>query len=186
MLTAIALAGTVSAAHDIGVNDLLTKPYTPDQLLRLLKKYLLEEESAREGPVIGETTAFSFNPMLDTAYLRKLYGDNFEYAAELFQLFVSCIERELKDVRSAMERQDWEKMRSLVHKIKPNFSMAGLTWLTKSMQVIYNKLHAKDYQEVPELMNAVLRDFEVYLPVIREEQARLQAFLKDESVSDQR
>ncbi len=186
MLTAIALAGTVSAAHDVGVNDLLTKPYTPDQLLRLLKKYLSEDESVPEEPEMGETTAFAFNPMLDTAYLRKLYGDNFEYAAELFQLFVSCIEKELKDIRLAMERRDWERMRSQVHKIKPNFSMAGLTWLTKSMQGIYNKLHAKDYQDVPQLMNTVLRDFEIYLPVIREEQARLQAFLKDESVSDQR
>lgn len=180
ILTATALAGTISAARDAGVNDLLTKPYTPDQLLYLLKKYLLEEEVIKEERVTPAD--FEFNPRLDSAYLRKLYGDNFEYAFDLFQLFTGCIEKELTEIGHAMKRQEWDRMRGLVHKIKPNFSMVGLTWITKSMQAIYDKLHAKDHTHIEQMMIEVIKDLDVYLPLIREERKRLEAFLK--SVQD--
>ncbi len=182
LVTAAALQSTMDKAKEIGVNEMLTKPYTPGQLINILRKYLLEDEDDRKGmdfqnPKDG---SFQFDKKLDTVYLHKLYGGNCQYAISLFEVFIESMDTDWRQLRQALESENWQLLRNLTHKIKPNFSMAGLTWITTMMQEAYNKLKEEKHSEALLLFNKIQKELDQYMPLVRRELERMHKFNVEE------
>lgn len=138
--TAVAMETTASMARAAGITDILIKPYTPDQLLQIFNKYLNEDETELIMEEVQNLSGYEFNNDLDVKYLTGLYESNISYAADLFEIFIRTIRDELKKLQGMMDNHDWESMKFQVHKLKPNFSMVGLTWISTKMQELENYL----------------------------------------------
>lgn len=181
LVSAAAFQSTVDKAREVGVNELLAKPYTPEQLVNILKKYLVEEEMDNQEELpIGDSGDFKFDEQLDVVYLNKLYAGNCSYAMSLFEVFLECMEADWEEIDDALSREDWVSLKNLVHKVKPNFSMVGLTWLTRMMQELYDTLKQEDYSSVPATFQLVRQEYDQFMPVVKAEYRRMQQFVGQE------
>lgn len=177
LVTASALQSTVDKAKEIGVNEMLTKPYTPEQLMNVLKKYLLDDEEMESVPPSEPSTGeFRFDPVLDTSYLYKLYHGNSQYALSLFEVFQESMETDWRQLLLAKANEDWVTLKNLTHKLKPNFSMVGLTWVTGLMQEAYNFLKEGSNEKAVSVLNEVQIELDRYMPLIKTELKRMQEF----------
>lgn len=181
LVSAAAFRSTVDNAKEAGVNELLAKPYTPHQLLDILLKYLIEEEVEHEldrSALEEDPNSFKFDERLDTKYLQKLYTGNCAYATSLFEVFVQCMEMDWEELKQALIHKDWKSLKDLVHKVKPNFSMVGLTWITGMMEEVYSELKTNNIKKAVLLLANVQKEMDKMMPLIKSELARMEAYVE--------
>ncbi|TWW00055.1 ATP-binding protein [Chitinophaga pinensis] len=174
--TALAMESTFTQARQAGITDILTKPYTPDQLLQVLNKYLNDDETELIMEEPTNISGFEFHNELDVKYLNTLYENNISYAADLFEIFLKTILEEVVKIRKLVEDRDWEQLKFQVHKLKPNFAMVGLTWITSKMQQLENTLNsniATPPEEVEAVFAGISRDLDKFYPIIEQEYERM-------------
>jgi signal transduction histidine kinase/CheY-like chemotaxis protein/HPt (histidine-containing phosphotransfer) domain-containing protein len=174
--TALAMESTFTQARQAGITDILTKPYTPDQLLQVLNKYLNDDETELIMEEPTNISGFEFHNELDVKYLNALYENNISYAADLFEIFLKTIKEEIVKIRKLVEDRDWEQLKFQVHKLKPNFAMVGLTWITSKMQQLENTLNSNANtppEEVDAVFTAISHDLEKFYPIIEQEYERM-------------
>jgi signal transduction histidine kinase/FixJ family two-component response regulator len=126
-LTASAMNNQKSQAFDVGMNDYLSKPFTPSQLLEKLQLFCTDAEANVENKV-SESRYLS---ALDSTYLQEMYGDDYKYATDMFQTFITEIVPEVQTL--GVETLDIQLLRKQIHKIKPTFGMVGLISLQSQL-----------------------------------------------------
>ncbi|SFO57945.1 PAS fold-containing protein [Chitinophaga sp. YR627] len=174
--TALAMESTFTQARQAGITDILTKPYTPDQLLQVLNKYLNDDETELIMEEPTNISGFEFHNELDVKYLNTLYENNISYAADLFEIFLKTILDEVVKIKKLVEDRDWEQLKFQVHKLKPNFAMVGLTWITSKMQQLENTLNSNTTtppEEVEAVFAGISRDLDKFYPIIEQEYERM-------------
>ncbi len=177
--TALAMESTFTQARQAGITDILTKPYTPDQLLQVLNKYLNEDETELIMEETNNMSGFEFHKDLDVKYLNTLYENNISYAADLFEIFLKTIREELVKIQALVDARDWEQLKFQVHKLKPNFSMVGLTWISARMQNLENTLNTNTSlppEEVDALFANISEEVEKFHPIIAAEYDRMKIY----------
>jgi len=151
-LTASTFLSKKQAAEDVGMTDFLSKPFTQDQLSQLLDKYLPSHSNHQ----LNQEEDFEFNSNLDSAYLREAYGEDLEYAEEMFHLFLRQYPDEISHLMKFHQGENISDLAGQVHKMKPTFQMVGLTDVTKKFQEFEDQLK-DDYSSstLSELTNLV-------------------------------
>ncbi|WP_143307286.1 PAS domain-containing hybrid sensor histidine kinase/response regulator [Chitinophaga vietnamensis] len=178
--TAVAMESTATMARAAGITDILTKPYTPEQLLQVFNKYLNEDETELIMEEVQNISGFEFHPDLDVQYLTELYENNISYAADLFEIFIRTIRDEIAKLREMVDEHDWESMKFQVHKLKPNFAMVGLTWITDKMQALENYLRTDQEHhlaDISKLFNEISTEVDKFYPVVDEEFQKMRQFI---------
>ncbi len=179
LFSAVALKETAEQARKAGINDFLSKPFTPQQLLQLLQQYLLKDSPEEDQK--DTQKSFQFDDALDTPYLNNLYADNLKYAENLFRIFLEEIDTDIEELSQDLALKDWKKLRELGHKIKPNFSMVGLTQIAQKIQKGNDQIKAKEYHLAIDLFTQIKKEVAEFLPLIRNEHRRLATFLSLDS-----
>lgn len=164
-LTASAMESEKSKALEIGMNDFLTKPFAPDQLKKLLSDYLPLNQFEEIEDVEQEV----YHHELDIKYLKSFYEDDYESALEMFEMFLDQIVPEIKEMSPLIETESWSQLRALVHKVKPTFSMVGITGMTEKCSKIEGLLDAGKTAVAKPLVYEVLEAYEKYLPYLVEQ-----------------
>jgi response regulator RpfG family c-di-GMP phosphodiesterase len=165
-LTASAILSRREQSLGVGMTDYISKPFAPTQLLEVIRKYTNRQEEAvvsiltnKQEEVPGATVEMEetlINKILDVSYLQKFYGGDHDHAADMFEIFLLHTVKEVPQLRLLIEEEDWEATRRLAHRIKPNFSMVGLTQLEKKILVIEKMADQKeDANTLINLMNEV-------------------------------
>ncbi|MFC0183829.1 HPt (histidine-containing phosphotransfer) domain-containing protein [Pseudarcicella hirudinis] len=83
---------------------------------------------------------FIFNPKLDAKYLEELYGGDPEITQMMFNLFLTDSIPSWEKVEGLIRDGQFAPAGELVHKIKPSFSMSGLTALHPQVQELEKSL----------------------------------------------
>lgn len=176
-LTASALTSRKNEALDAGMNDFLPKPFSPNQLRKLLNTYAI-----KGGQTMKETAKeqhFRFNEALDTNYLEFFYEGDLDYAADIFETFLDVTLPEFRKLRPLAQQAHWTAFRKLAHKLKPNFLMVGLSHLSAQLEKL------EDIQPDAQTPVAILgqldqleKEVEEYIPVLRSELERMKRTLK--------
>src|ERR1041385_971678 len=65
------------------------------------------------------------NQLVDLVPLRNLLGDNEEGIVEILNIFISHIPPSIVEIKSLLEKQDWDAVRSKVHAIKSYYGYVG-------------------------------------------------------------
>jgi DNA-binding response OmpR family regulator len=175
-LTASALVSKKEKALDVGMNDFMAKPYKPMNLLQKIKAHINSQQT--QVSQMEKNTNFAFNEKLDVDTLEALYEDDLEYAADLFETFLDYTVEEFKPLKGLIEAQDWPATKSLAHKLKPTFSMVGLTQLESKMLAIeHQTLKQPDPQRVAELHQEVKEALMVYIPILSEDLEKMKKIM---------
>ncbi len=192
-LTASAMLTEKDKAFTIGMNDYVSKPFNPTQLLEKLSLFLSTPDTTQQpfltenfhndpfcrAPlVVTLTTDFTFNPRLDTVMIASLYGDDYSYTCEMFKTFLKVIVPDLSKFKEYWAASDWEMLGRFAHKVKPTFSMVGLTDFEKLIFDI--ETLAKNEPENLKL-NALLKQLDAILPeaieIVKADFEKISSFL---------
>ncbi|KAB7727083.1 PAS domain S-box protein [Rudanella paleaurantiibacter] len=128
-LTASAMLDHKNIALAAGMDDFLTKPFDPPKLLALLRQY-----TPAELPDANPSVPIALG--LDWRHLHDMYGPDLSTASEMFELFLNDIVPEINRLNDLCTAHDWAEVARLAHKLKPTFSMVGLTELEAKMAQI--------------------------------------------------
>jgi CheY-like chemotaxis protein len=134
-LTANATRKDIEKCLAAGMNDCIPKPFTPEDLFRMLFKYSTSSKSNRNSnnpATVTEAIARELTPAnngfenIDLSYLRKVSGGNQEFVHDMLNTFIDTIPRTIADIRGSLSLKDWDELARAVHKIKPSLTMVGL------------------------------------------------------------
>jgi PAS domain S-box-containing protein len=117
-MTAHAMAGDRERCLQAGMDDYLAKPLRPDELDRVLGRWL------QLGPHAAATRA-----LVDEARLRTLRDDYADIAGQLAALFAESTPALLDDITHAHAGGDDDTLRRAAHKLKGSCSNMGATFM---------------------------------------------------------
>lgn len=89
------------------------------------------------------------NIPLDLSYLREMSGDSAEFMMEMIDMFKQQTPVYISDLKQAIVEQNWSKVSSCAHKIKPTFAYVGRVDAKDHMQIMEHD--ARDLKNLAEL-----------------------------------
>lgn len=166
-LTASAMADQKNKALAVGMSGFISKPFTPNHLLNTIQEFLNTSNKVNE-----RLSAVKLN----RACLNELYGDDKEYAADMFHTFLTEVVPDFNTLKTLIQSEKRESLAKLVHKLKPTLGMVGLTELEKRMFDFEDKIRQpSETEELLRIWKNIYEDINHSLPAIRNELAKLQA-----------
>lgn len=138
-LTASALLDEKRKARKAGMDDHLTKPFTPDALYEFIKQHvsIQEKEETDTGTLFD---SFDLPTAIDKKCLASFYNNDKEYAKEMVQFYLNIIDDELSKGKEFVHSEDYNNLVSWIHKLAPNFVMVGMPQYTDQFKTLEIKL----------------------------------------------
>lgn len=161
-LTASAMLDHKNTALEVGMNDFLTKPFEPNQLLALLRRYPSTPAPAEQS------SKPDVDLQLDRRRLQELYGTDMSYASEMFSLFLTDIVPEILELPALCQTKKWPELARMAHKLKPAFGMVGLTQLEVKMAYVEKTAaRGREHSQLRAECDYIVSKVNEMLPVLR-------------------
>ena len=151
-MTANALAKDRERAFDLGMNDYMTKPVTPESVAEMLKKWLRREPGApkpareisrKSVSAIPDAAGEHVNPQA----LRALQALNSQakprFMQETVESFFTTADADMEELTTAVEESNFEAVRSIAHRFKTSCGIVG----AHRLQDLCQELEGVDTQE---------------------------------------
>lgn len=146
-LTASALVTDRKKALDCGMNDYLTKPFTPLQLVEALAKF-------KQTPS---------NLSINEAYLVDFYQGDEAFEREMFEIFLKNTPKEIEKLKDFLDNGNLHGVYEIAHKIKPTFKMVGLGQIESKIGKLEKLAHVYSeekllayFQKIEPLLNQAI------------------------------
>lgn len=112
----ISAAGETEIARGInaGMNEFLTKPFTPAQLINCINRYIPTEKLHESGQ------------LTNLAYLHKLSNGNHEFVKKMICQFISENTQETQEIRHALDNQSLPEILRVIHRMRTTITFVGL------------------------------------------------------------
>ncbi|CAG5068655.1 hypothetical protein DYBT9623_01387 [Dyadobacter sp. CECT 9623] len=118
--------------------------------------------------------ALQINPALDIAYIDQAYGEDPVILHMIFDAFLSDSLPRWRALENALSRDDRKESASIVHGLKPSFTMTGLTGIRPRVEVLEKAIKDEaDAGELMEMYTAISKDLDIFIPILETESARL-------------
>lgn len=144
-LTASALVGDRKLAIASGMNEYLSKPFSPMQLRQAM------------GSVISNTNAF--NDYIDESFLKDYYDDDIPFQIDIFEKFLERLDAEFDKLIQASDTDNYKMLYLNAHSLKSNFKMVGLNKHAE-MAFKIEQLSDKESVESKQYLVILLKDRE--------------------------
>ncbi len=124
---------------------------------------------------------FSFADQLDVAFLKEVYEDDMEYAADIFDIFLDSFDEEYGKLKTLVASQQCPEIRAYAHKLKPTFSMVGLTSVTELFKALETAASNGELDKIQELHQKIDKILIQKIPIISDQRKLLLAHLEEMS-----
>lgn len=122
-LTAAALLTEKEAAFESGMNDFLTKPFSPTQLESVIFDMLGIHPHIAE---MATPSAEAVVPTVNLQFLWEFSGGDPIFIRDMVETFLEQTPAALDRLAVLIDDADWGEAYKVVHKLKPNFMMLGM------------------------------------------------------------
>ncbi|MCB0496789.1 MAG: response regulator [Cyclobacteriaceae bacterium] len=119
--TANAIKGEKENYIRLGMNDYISKPFVPDELLKIIS--LLYKPNNKTATENKESSTL---PLFNLTYLKEISDGNEEFISEIIKTFVDKTPDLLNQMIEGSKENNWELVGSLAHKLKPNLILLGM------------------------------------------------------------
>ncbi|GGM87257.1 hypothetical protein GCM10010967_19580 [Dyadobacter beijingensis] len=118
--------------------------------------------------------ALQLNPALDHAYIDQAYGEDPVILYMIFDAFLSDSIPRWHTLHRALGSGDLKEAASIVHGLKPSFTMTGLTHVRPKVEVLERAI--KDEapgEELMEMYERISVEIDELVPILESESERL-------------
>ncbi len=158
-LTAYASTAEKQKAFGIGMNDYITKPYSPQELLHVivrqlnLKPVTVQESVGTEQPGMNKVSDPEKGPL---AVLRQLMHGNEQDLKKMIAMYREQIPSINQQLQTAISGKQWEDVFQHAHKLKSSIRILNISRMTELITMIeeYSKS-----RENTELINPLYEAF---------------------------
>ncbi len=131
-MTAHAFSGEREKCISYGMDDYISKPIREDELLRLIKKYVLIRSS-------GKTYKY-----INLQYMKEISRGNIDYEKTITEQFIETMPNELNVLEQSWHNYEIVQLRQAAHNMKTTVSVMGLN------KLIENYLDFLEYENIDE------------------------------------
>lgn len=122
-LTANATRKDIEKCLASGMNDCIPKPFTPEDLFRVLLKY----SGNKVRTVLPKRPEMEARPKsVDLSYLQSVSNNDKQFISEMIITFLESMPKSIDDIHRHVKHKDWEALSKAIHKIKPSLTMMGM------------------------------------------------------------
>lgn len=136
-LTANATKKDVEKCFKAGMNDCVSKPFTPEDLFQVLIAYSPKKAGERNIKSTLEAR------MPDLSYLRSVSNGNENFIADMVATMKDSLPKSVNEILDAAAKNDYPKLAKALHKISPSLPMMGLDELKTELVLIQGDLKNK-------------------------------------------
>ena len=144
-MTAAALLDEKNRALKAGMNDYLTKPFSPDLLLDKIGKIMgfrADKDLAKASEV---PTLTSDLPTISFNYLYEFSNGDRIFVKDMVDTFIKESPKTFEELNEAFAKKDWEGVYKIAHRMKPNFMMLGMKSQQDTAAQIEKMIKKEDY-----------------------------------------
>ncbi len=157
-LTANATQKDVDQCLSSGMNDCITKPFTPEDLHSVLIKFV---KTSLNAP--GGSSLENMKPVgIDLTYLKSISDGNAKFIEEMIEAFLVSIPKSIHEMRAQIENANYTELGRSLHKIKPSLTLMGLQELRDTINIIEEKIKAnRNLSDVKQMSLEICDELEV-------------------------
>ena len=165
-LTANANGSEKEKAINLGMNDYLNKPYSPQELLDVLISHVQTRKGILFKDFIKQDTQNS-NPV---THIYTMFNNNREDTIGLLQMLSKQIPELIQLMKEGILESDWDKTFQSSHKLKSTIKLFGDDQLTSLVfEINENSRQRKSLEEVPHSFERFVVGAEGILMMINKE-----------------
>lgn len=118
--------------------------------------------------------ALQLNPVLDAEYIDQAYGEDAVILYMIFDAFLSDSLPRWTALHNALKIDDKKESASIVHGLKPSFTMTGLTRIRPKVDELERAIkNNTDAAELMEMYNKISGELDYVVPILEQESERL-------------
>ncbi len=178
-LTASTFLSMKNKALASGMVDFVSKPFSPAQLKKIIRHYLLEPQDEKPQTV-SKSTGFTYLKELDQSFLLEAYGDDLESSYDMFEIFLETAPPYIDKLRKTVHKLDKEEIYQLLHKIHPSLKMVGLSTLSDEARVIHDTIQELSDKQLKLELEQLIQSFDKQIPLIHQQLEKLRAYVSED------
>ncbi len=174
-MTAAALLDEKNRALAAGMNDYLTKPFSPDLLLDKIGKTVGFYPKEIVAEKVEETSALVEGPIISFNYLYEFSNGDRLFVKDMVTTFIKESPKAFEELHHAFKRKNWKIVHKRAHSLKPNFMMLGMKAQEETAAQIEKLIKREDYQEdiIFTLINELESAAEQAYPILQQKLTEL-------------
>jgi CheY-like chemotaxis protein len=159
-LTANASVKDVDKCLQIGMNDCISKPFTPEQLFRRIQKYRPLKSSGDEK-------------LVNLKYLQEASHQDAEFVRTMVNAIVNNLPDSIRTIQEQTENKNWTKVAEAVHRIKSSLKMIGLEKSRTDASTIEELAYTQKPEGIPALANQLCASLNKALAELQQLQQKI-------------
>jgi hypothetical protein len=160
-VTANILKGDREKYLGVGMTDVLSKPIQESSLYAVISKALSiagQTESATNPPGTFQVPSpeESGERLYDLSLVESLSGGDKTFIKKMVALFIETIPSNINALKQALQKQDWEQVSKMAHKLKSSVDSMGIKTLRNEIREVESKAKKMESLEtIPALVEKV-------------------------------
>jgi len=157
-MTAAALLDEKNRALKAGMNDYLTKPFSPDLLLDKIGKIMGFRADKALAKINKTANVPNDLPTISFNYLYEFSNGDRIFVKDMVDTFIKESPKAFEELEIAFTKKDWEGVYKIAHRMKPNFMMLGMKSQQDTAAQIEKMIKKEEYTEAT--IQQLIKDLE--------------------------
>lgn len=126
-VSANAFQSEIEKCIENGMDDYITKPFKEEKLLEKINK-LLEKNNTK--------LTNEFVQLYNLVVLKEMSRGDYKFVVKMLELFITSIPENIKELKIGLKEKDYEKIKKIIHKLKPMISNLKIESLFETIKKI--------------------------------------------------